>query len=250
MPAGSSDKWPHDYERGRPGWPSEAVDVHGLPRSAIVLDLGAGTGKLTRLLVARFDRVVAVEPADAMRRVLSEACPVADARRGHARDIPLADASVDAIFAAEAFHWFDDDVALIEIARVLREGGALVLMWNLPAGPWEPSVTEAEDLLRTRLPQTVEHDPVDLGGPRRGDGNWSGSFAAAGFGPLTETRVANPQMLDREGLVAFFASLGWIADLPDEDRRVLLDEVRALLTEREYRRLWTTHVHATHLHVR
>jgi SAM-dependent methyltransferase len=249
MPAGSGDQWPVDYERGRPGWPREALDVHGLPRSATVLDLGAGTGKLTRLLVSRFDHVIAVEPADAMRRVLSKQCPQADARRGHARGIPLVDASVDAIFAAETFHWFDDDVALTEMARVLREGGALVLMWNLPAGPWEPSVAEAEALLRERLPEAVEHDPVDLGGPRRGDGNWSCSFAAAGFGRLTETRVANPQKLDRDGLVAFFASLGWIADLPDGDRHLLLDEVRALLTEGEYRRLWTTEVYATRLGV-
>jgi SAM-dependent methyltransferase len=250
MPAGSGDQWPDEYERGRPGWPREAVEVHGLPRSATVLDLGAGTGKLTRLLISRFDQVVAVEPADAMRRVLSKQCPQAEARRAHARDIPLADASVDAIFAGEAFHWFDDNVALTEMVRVLRESGALVLMWNLPAGPWEPSVAAAEDFLLKRLPEAVEHDPVDLGGPRRGDGNWSGSFATAGFDPLTETRVANPQILDREGLVAFFASLGWIANFPDEDRPVLLDEVRALLTESEYRRLWTIHVYATHLYLR
>jgi SAM-dependent methyltransferase len=140
--------------------------------------------------------------------------------RRHARDIPRADASVDAIFADEAFHWFDDDVALTQMARVLRESGALVLMWNLPAGPWEPSVAAAEDFLRKRLPGAVEHDPVDLGGPRRADGNWTGSFAAAGFDPPTETRVANPQTLDREGLVAYFASLGWIADFPDDDRIV------------------------------
>jgi len=70
MPAGSLDRWPEDYERGRPGWPPEVVDVPGLPRSATALDLGAGTGKLTRLLVSTFDRVVAVEPAEAMRRLL------------------------------------------------------------------------------------------------------------------------------------------------------------------------------------
>jgi predicted methyltransferase len=71
MPAGSGDRWADDYERGRPGWPPEVVDVPGLAPSASVLDLGAGTGKLTRLLVGTFDRVVAVEPADAMRRVLA-----------------------------------------------------------------------------------------------------------------------------------------------------------------------------------
>jgi SAM-dependent methyltransferase len=250
MPAGSGDQWPDEYERGRPGWPREVVEVAGLQRSASVLDLGAGTGKLTRLLLSRFDRVVAVEPADAMRRVLVKVCPRADARRGHARDIPLSDASVHAIFAAEAFHWFDDDAALAEMARVLLEGGALVLMWNLPAGPWEPSVAAAEDFLRKRLPEAVEHDPVDLGGPRRGDRNWSGSFATAGFEPPTQTMVANLQTLDREGLVAFFASLGWIADQPDEERRVLLDEVRALLTGSDYQRLWTTHIYTTHLHRR
>ena len=82
-------------------------------------------------------------------------------------------------------------------------------MWNRPAGPWEPSVAAAEDFLRPRLPEAVEHDPVDLGGPRRGDGNWSGSFDGAGFDPLTEARRRIHSCSTAKRLVAFFASLGW-----------------------------------------
>ena len=138
MPAGSGERWPDDYERGRPGYPSEVVAIPGVPSASTVLDLGAGTGKLTRLLVTAFRRVVAVEPADAMRRVLERLCPEAQVLAGSAEEIPLADASVDAVFAAEAFHWFDGERALVEIARVLRPRGALVVMWNLPAGPTSP----------------------------------------------------------------------------------------------------------------
>jgi len=248
MPAGSGDRWPQYYERGRPGWPREAAELPGLPPTATVLDLGAGTGKLTRVLVARFDRVVAVEPADAMRRLLVTLCPEAEARAGNGREIPLPDGSVDAVFAGEAFHWFDDDRSLMDIARVLRAGGAVVLMWNLPAAPWDPSITAVEALLRERLPESaLDYDPLDLGGPRRGDGEWRGSFAAAGFEALRDTRMPNQQTLDREGLLAFFASLGWIADLADDERVPLLTEVRSLLTASEYRRPWETHVYWTRL---
>ena len=244
MPAGSGDRWPDDYERGRPGWTRSAVEPPGLPTAATVLDLGAGTGKLTRVLASVFDRVVAVEPADAMRRLLVSLCPEAEARAGNGHEIQLPDRSVDAVFAAEAFHWFDDDRSLAEIARVLRVGGPLVLMWNLPAGPWEPSITAVEALLRGRLPAgALDYDPLDLDGPRRGDGTWRGSLSAAGFEALRDARMPNPQRLDRDGLVAFFASMGWIADLADAERVPLLAEVRSLLTASEYRRRWETHVY-------
>jgi ubiquinone/menaquinone biosynthesis C-methylase UbiE len=127
MPRGSGDRWPDDYEHGRPGWPRAVVELPELTNAATVLDLGAGTGKLTRVLASRFDRVIAVEPADAMRHLLVRICPQVEAFAGHSRDIPLPDGSVEAVFAAEAFHWFDDDQSLAEIARVLRPGGALVL---------------------------------------------------------------------------------------------------------------------------
>jgi SAM-dependent methyltransferase len=245
MPAGSRDRWPEDYERGRPGWPSEVVDLPGLPPTATVLDLGAGTGKLTRLLVPAFGRVVAVEPADAMRRILGTLCPEAEALPGTGQEIPLADASVDAVFAAQAFHWFDDERAIAEIARVLRPFGGLVLMWNLPAGPWQPSTAAAEDLLTALSPRPdeVSYDPLDLGGPRYAPGEWP--LPGSLFERLQRLRLRNPQTLDRDGLVAFFASMGWFADLPDDRRLPLVEEVRSLLTASEYRRQWETHVYVT-----
>src|SRR5207302_10225394 len=94
LPA-SGEHWPEDYERGRPGWPSEVVHIPGMPSAATVLDLAAGTGKLTRLLIPAFDRVIAVEPQEAMRRVLEALCPDGEVLAGTAEQIPLADASVD-----------------------------------------------------------------------------------------------------------------------------------------------------------
>jgi SAM-dependent methyltransferase len=249
MPAGSGDTWPEDYERGRPGYPSEAVEIPGLPSGSRVLDLGAGTGKLTRLLVPAFERVVAVEPAEAMRRLLATHCPAAEVLAGSAEEIPLADASVDAVFAAESFHWFDGGRALAEIARVLRPAAALVMLWNLPAGPTEPSIVAVERLLGERAPTREElgADPLDLNATRYASGEWRAAFPGSPFEPLRETRLANPQTVDRDGLVAFFASMGWIGDLPDAERLPLLDEVRSLLGAGEYRRRWETHVCWTRL---
>jgi ubiquinone/menaquinone biosynthesis C-methylase UbiE len=194
MPAGSGDRWPEDYERGRPGWPRKVLDVPGLPSAATVLELGAGTGKLTRLLVSRFGRVVAVEPAEAMRRVLVPLCPEAEVLAGSAEEIPLGDAAVDAVFAAEAFHWFDSDRGLAEIARVLRPRGALVAMWNLPAGPTDPSIAAVEQLLLQRSPDRAQLgvDPLDLNTTRYESGEWRLALAQAPFEELQEARLANP----------------------------------------------------------
>jgi SAM-dependent methyltransferase len=247
MPAGSGDRWPEDYERGRPGYPAEVVDVAGIAPAATVLDLGAGTGKLTRLLVSSFDDVVAVEPAEPMGRLLTTLCPDAQVLAGSAERIPLADASVDAVFAAEAFHWFDGDRALAEIARVLRPPGALVLMWNLPAGLTEPSTAALEQLVLERAPRDLEYDPSDLNARRYASGEWRAAFEGSLFHELQEVRLPNPQTLDRDGFVAFLASMGWIADLPDGERLPLLERIRSLLDADEYLRPWETHVCWTRL---
>lgn len=241
MPAGSGDRWPEDYERGRPGWPAGAIRVAALAPEAAVLDLGAGTGKLTRLLLSAFEQVTAVEPSEPMRRVLERLCPGVTALSGTGQDIPLPDASVDAVFAGQAFHWLDEERAVAEIARVLRPGGAVVLMWNLPGGPWEPLPAAAEELLTARQPQ-VDHVPLDLGGPRAGSG-WAPAVAVSPFGPFESAVVANPQTLDADGLVAYYASMGWVGELLAEERLPLLAEVRSLLAAAEYRRPWETHVH-------
>src|SRR5262249_23471773 len=118
------------YERGRPEYSAEAIRwlVGEEPRD--IVDLGAGTGKLTRGLLALGHRVVAVEPLAEMRGELERAVPGARALAGSAEAIPLQDGAADAVTTAQAFHWFDHAKALPEIARVLRRGGRLALVWN------------------------------------------------------------------------------------------------------------------------
>jgi len=118
-----------DYDRYRPPPPPEALDWLIPPGATAVLDLAAGTGAVTRLLAGRAARVVAVEPDDRMRAVLAARCPEAEALSGRGEDIPLPDASVDAVVIASAWHWLDPERAVPEIARVLRPGGALGVIW-------------------------------------------------------------------------------------------------------------------------
>ena len=235
-----------DYELGRPGWPAGVTTVVDLAPEANVIDLGAGTGKLTRLLAAAFGHVVAVEPAEAMRRLLLTECPGVEALAGTAEKVHLPDASVEAVFVGQAFQHFDEERAIAEVARVLRPGGALVLLWNLPAGPWRPpSAAGAEEVLSKRMP-SVDYIPLDLGGPDASSG-WEPAVTVSPFEPFRATVLPNPQALDRDGLVAFYATMGWIADLPDHERLPLLEQVRARLDSERYERTWETHVHWTRL---
>ena len=248
LPTGSGKRWPEDYERGRPGWPPDVVDIPGLPSATTVLDLAAGTGKLTRLLIPAYDRVLAVEPQDEMRRLLSRICSEAEVFAGTAEQIPLETSSVDVVFVAEAFHLFGSQHTVAEITRVLRLDGTFVLMWNFPAEPWQPSIAAVERLLRQRLPQVeLDYDPVDLNPRRHASGEWRQAFAASRFGNLVERRLPNQHTVDRDGLVAFLASMGWIADLADPDRLPLLQEVKSQLDAAEYQRLWETRVYWTRL---
>jgi SAM-dependent methyltransferase len=118
------------YERGRPSYPPEAIDWLLPPNARTVLDLGAGTGKLTTRLVERGLDVVAVDPLAEMLEVLSSSLPETPALLGTAEEIPLADDSVDAVLVAQAWHWVDPERAVPEVARVLRPGGRLGLVWN------------------------------------------------------------------------------------------------------------------------
>lgn len=118
------------YERGRPSYPPEAIDWLLPPGARDVLDLGAGTGKLTTRLVERGLDVVAVDPIAEMLELLRAALPATPALLGTAEQIPLDDNSVDAVLVAQAWHWFDPERAVAEVARVLRPGGRLGLVWN------------------------------------------------------------------------------------------------------------------------
>jgi SAM-dependent methyltransferase len=119
-----------DYERYRPGPPAEALDWLLPDNARAVLDIGAGTGALTRLLVERVAAVTAVEPDDRMRRVLAERVPAATSLAGTAERLPVPDGSQDAVFASSAWHWVNPELAVPEAARVLRSGGVLGVLWS------------------------------------------------------------------------------------------------------------------------
>lgn len=143
-----------DYDRYRPGFPEAAAGEIVPARIGSVLDLGAGTGKFTELLIERAERVVAVEPAVAMLDVLRAKLPNVDAIVGGAESIPLTDASMDAVTVAQAFHWFDRDAACAEIARVLVPGGTLGLLWNHS----DPSCSWDRACHRVAHPAVAEQD--------------------------------------------------------------------------------------------
>lgn len=160
------------YDRGRPGYPAEALDLivesasSRLRRRIVdVVDVGAGTGKLTSALAARFDRVRAVEPDDAMRARLLANVPGVTAFPGTAESIPLPDADTDLVTVAQAWHWVDPVRATTEVARVLRPGGTLALVWNIrdESVPWVRDLGE----LMGASPGVDENDSADppLPGP-------------------------------------------------------------------------------------
>ena len=228
-----------DYELGRPGWPVDAVDAPGVPRESTVLDLAAGTGKLTRVLVERFDRVIAVEPLDGMRAVLEELVPEAEALGGEAESIPLEDASVDAVFVAEAFHWFGGDTAAVaEIARVLRPAGTLVLMWNEHGGPSVPPLPEGF------LQRVRERRRATAAWPY-GDGKWRPALEAGPFGRIEKSSFPNEHVVDREAMLASVRSWSWIAALPEDERDRELGVLAGLLPDGRWTRQIRTDVYWT-----
>jgi SAM-dependent methyltransferase len=211
------------YERGRPEYPAEAVEAIAsalrLRPGSRLLELGAGTGKLTRLLAGRTRPVLAVEPVAAMRRRLA-ACPGAAVVAAVAEALPLRDGSADAVVAASAFHWFDGPRALAEIARVLRRGRRLALAWN-----------RRDDSVEwvARLSELVNRREGDA--PRYRSGRWRAAFEAAPglFGPLEEARFPHLHRLAPERVVDRIASISFIAALPAADRDAVLAEARGLL---------------------
>lgn len=210
------------YERGRPDYPREAVellvDLLRLGSGAAVLDLGAGTGKMTRLLARIGARPIAVEPVEEMRSKLAEAMPEVTVLDGVAEAIPLADASVDAVVAAQSFHWFHADLALPEIHRVLRPGGRLALVWNMRD-------TRVDWVARL----SAIFDQHGREAPHYREGAWRAALEASPlFAPVAEREVDHTQALDLTGLLERAASISYIAALPDPEREAVLDEVRAL----------------------
>lgn len=242
-----SSRWHEHYEHGRPSYPADAVRVADLAPSSVVLEVAAGTGKLTRVLLEEFTRVVAVEPDPAMRTWCQAVCPRARLVAGAAETLPIARGSVDVVFVAEAFHWFDHRLAVEEFARVLRPAGALVLMWNRPVGRPDPPITAVEELLQPLWPDDIEM-PLDLD-PRRFSyaREWPKAFDGPVFEPLEQSSFANARIVSREELVSYFGSMGWVDALGAEKAESVLREVRSRLSHPRYRLPFETDVHWTRL---
>jgi SAM-dependent methyltransferase len=218
------DPFAADYDLGRPGWPPELLD--GIEGDE-VLDLAAGTGKLTSLLVETYPRVIAVEPLASMRAFITSEAEVLD---GTAEAIPLGDASVDAVFVAEAFHWFDSAAAVAELARVLRVGGAVVVCFN-EYNAYDPPIGDAA---RAALEERWSRLPPP-GGPKVQSGEWKLGFEGQPFTPLAERTVDHELETDREGVAAYYVSVSSMGSLPEAERQALRAELVEALADVPYR---------------
>lgn len=213
------------YERGRPDYPLSAVEwvvqITGLTKGQVVVDLAAGTGKFTRLLRTTGARVLAVEPIAEMRDELRRAIPGIEAVDGSATETAIPTSWVDVVTIAQAFHWFATDEALAEIARILRPGGYLVLIWNR---------RDNSDPLQAQLTALVEPLRKKSGGESPGgDGKWQAVMEGSDlFTPVAEKHLSYVQQLDRSGLLDRFASVSFIADLPGRRRDQLLARIGAV----------------------
>jgi len=210
------------YERGRPPYPPAALDWLLPPTARRVLDVGAGTGKLTRLLVARGLDVVAVEPADGMRAELTRVLPGTRALAGSAEQIPLADGAVDAVLFAQAWHWADPVRAVPEVARVLSPGGTLGLVWN----ERDERVGWVAELGRI-IGETREDDP-DEDDPDE-DNTSDHPRVGPPFSPLERHDVPWIHRREVRELLDMVASRSYVILLPPDERQTLLDRVRRLV---------------------
>lgn len=235
-----------DYVVARPSYPAAVLDLLGtelgLGAGVDVLDLAAGTGKLTVDLVARGATVTAVEPVAAMRAALERLLPDIEVYDGAAEALPLAEGSFDLVTVAQGFHWFDAPKALAEIRRVLRPGGGLAMIWNVrdETVGWVRELGQIKDAVAGGPPYDL-HQEVD----------WEVVVAAdGGFGPTTQDWFPNWQDASVETVVGRTASTSWISALPDDRRDAVLEEVRALLARdpatRGRERFWFPHDTVVH----
>ena len=232
-----------DYERYRPGPPPDAVDWLLPDRVSRVIDLGAGTGRLTRLLVDRAEDVLAVEPDDRMWAVLARQVPRATPLAGRGEAIPAADGSVDAVVAATAWHWMDSETTLREVERVLVPGGVLGVMWtgaerdgqairsaqsvhergaarSLPRSAPIPSAAAKSGSMSRRLLREVLRPNVALEIP-----------PGMAFGPVERRGFTWTVPMDIEGLVGLLGTTSWVLTLEAAERDEVVTETRRFLAE-------------------
>jgi SAM-dependent methyltransferase len=216
------------YERGRAEYAPAVIarlsaELH-LPAGAPVLDLAAGTGKLTRALLAGGLDVIAVEPQPSLRALLAASVGAERVQEGTAEAIPLPDRSVAAVTVADAFHWFDHHAAVREIGRVLRPGGGLAVISTLPDWSGASWSHEVGTLLLDLRP---EHPQFD--GP-----SWQQAvLEAGGWTAPRELDVTTMHAAQPERIVDFIASISWMAALPEDQRSETLARIAAIVAAGE-----------------
>ena len=233
--SGSFGKVASHYDRFRPGPSAAAVDWLLPKHVERVVDLGAGTGALTRLLIQRADEVVGVEPDDRMRSVLVQEVPDAKAVPGRGEAIPLPDGSADAVLASSSWHWMDPIPTLNEVGRILKPNGPLGAIWTGP-DPDGPFMAQAQALLAE---QSDAHD-----GDLR-SGSLSGLILGDALRPVSTLEIPEgvpfhqPEhrdftwdvSLDADELIGLLGTLSWVITMPEEAKDALFAEARRLLRE-------------------
>jgi SAM-dependent methyltransferase len=211
------------YDRGRPDYPADAVaylvDALQIGPGATVVEIAAGTGKLTRALAPTGAELIAVEPVQGMRQVLCRNMPHVDVVDGTAESTSLPRARADVVVVAQAFHWFDGPRALAECARILRPGGRLGLVFN---------VRDENDQVHAELERVWEpHRGLT---PTHRGGAWQAAFDRQDrFSPPVHRAFRHEQRLNADRLVDRVVSVSFIATLPGPDRARVEDRVRALV---------------------
>jgi ubiquinone/menaquinone biosynthesis C-methylase UbiE len=213
------------YDKGRPSYPQEAVDLIatelGIGKGSTVVDLAAGTGKFTALLVPTGATIVAVEPVAEMRDTLVRTVPGVEALDGTAESMPFPDGSADALTVAQAFHWFDADAALTEIARVLRPGGGLAMIWNRrdESVPW---VEQMSEVIHWHDRPISRYDKVD----------WPAVVAGTGlFTEVQRRQFDYVHEIDRSLLAERVRSVSYIAAMDEAEREENVAKVLELVQD-------------------
>jgi ubiquinone/menaquinone biosynthesis C-methylase UbiE len=240
-----------EYDDVRPEYAPEALaraeEVLGLGAGSKVVDLAAGSGKLTRALAQRFGDVTAVEPNDAMRAVLAQRSADIRVLAGTAERMPVPDSSADAVFVGDAFHWFDGAAAVGELARVLRPGGGVALLWN---HWWSDGDDRTSNSLDPPLPAAAQQlfDEVYVSSGRaevhKAKPDPLVVFSDERFEPLAKETFPRSEVLSRREVVDLYSTISAIAALPLDERELLKLELQSLL-EDEYRLRIITSLHWT-----
>ena len=211
------------YASSRPAYPGEALDWlrdrMGIGAASRVVEVGAGTGLFTRLILETGARVLAVDPVAEMLAHLAATVPGVATAIATAETLPVAAESVDAVICATAFHWFATSPVLAEFHRVLRPGGTLGLIWNVrdTEVPWVRRLSEITDRYQDDA-------------PRQKSQAWRDVFPAPGFSPLHETAMRYDHAgTAEEVIIGRTLSTSFIAALPDDRRAILVDEIRAMI---------------------